>query len=161
MVSTSGSQLLPESAVQTLIDELLPVTTILTPNIPEALLILKTANKPCKDPQSVEDIVQIAKDIQALGPKYVLVKGGHVPLTKDRLVSSTKDEKHVVLNVLCSQGDIEFLETPYVESDSTHGTGCSLACKSRAMFSEQIKHTNIASCHCLKHCKWAARVPVR
>jgi hydroxymethylpyrimidine kinase/phosphomethylpyrimidine kinase len=130
MVSTSGSQLLPEEAISTLIKELLPLTTVLTPNLPEARLLLKTANVSCKDPENVDDIVSIAKEIQKLGPRYVLVKGGHLPLTKGGLVSKDEANRDVVLNVLYGEGEVTMMETAYQKSRNTHGTGCSLACKS-------------------------------
>ena len=130
MVSTSGSALLAEAAISTLIESLLPLTTVLTPNLPEAELLLKTANKPFASPQNVEDIVSIARAIKPLGPKYVLVKGGHLPMTKGRLVSTNEAEKHVVLNVLLGPDDqITVMETGYLKSRNTHGTGCSLACE--------------------------------
>lgn len=129
MVSTSGSQLLPEDAVDTLIKQLFPLTTVLTPNLPEAKLLLKTAGIAFKEPENVDDIVDIAKSIQQLGPKYVLVKGGHLPLTKGRLVSKDEADREVVLNVLFGDGKTTFMETPYQKSRNTHGTGCSLACE--------------------------------
>ena len=131
MVSTSGSTLLPESAISLLIQLLLPLTTILTPNLPEAELLLKTAGHDIKSPESVDDIITIARQIQSLGPRYVLVKGGHLPMTKGRLVPKDEAERHIVLNVLLGpEDDITVLETEYQKSRNTHGTGCSLACKS-------------------------------
>ena len=128
MVSTSGAQLLPENAVQTMIKELLPVTTILTPNLPEAKLLLKEAGAPFKEPTSVNDLVSLAQSVRNLGPEWVLLKGGHLPLTKDKLVPTAEADRHVVLNVLCGASETHLLETPYLDSRNTHGTGCSLAC---------------------------------
>ncbi|PSN66793.1 hypothetical protein BS50DRAFT_600440 [Corynespora cassiicola Philippines] len=127
MVSTSGAQLLPEDAVDVLVKQLFPLTTVLTPNLPEAKLILKNAGVSFKEPQNIDDITELAKLIQRLGPKYVLVKGGHLPLTKDRLVSKDEADREVVLNVLCGGGEVFMMETPYLKSSNTHGTGCSLA----------------------------------
>lgn len=134
MVSTSGSQLLPEDAVGTLIQQLLPLTTILTPNLPEAKLLLKTAGVSFKQPENVDDIAAIAKSIQNLGPKYVLLKGGHLPMTKGRLVSKDDADQDLVLNVLCGEGETVFIENNYLKSKNTHGTGCSLACESCSTF---------------------------
>lgn len=129
MVSTSGSNLLPATAVSTLIESLLPLTTLLTPNLPEAELLLKTAGKLLRSPESVEDIIEIGKSIRELGPKYVLVKGGHLPMTRGRLVPKDEAERHIVLNVLVGDGeDVTIMETSYLKSRNTHGTGCSLAC---------------------------------
>ncbi|EKG20044.1 hypothetical protein MPH_02675 [Macrophomina phaseolina MS6] len=127
MVSTSGAQLLPEDAVETLIARLLPVTTLLTPNLPEAQLILKRAGKTADEPNSLDDIVAMARAVKALGPKYVLLKGGHVPLTKDRVVPTEEADRHIVLNVLVGEEEVHIFETGYQKSRNTHGTGCSLA----------------------------------
>ena len=129
MISTSGSHLLPESAISTLIEKLLPLTTILTPNLPEAELLLKIAGVDIRSPGNVDDIVAMAKRIQQLGPTYVLLKGGHLPLTKGRLVSKGEEEREIVLNVLVSQDEVAIMESEYLHSRNTHGTGCSLACK--------------------------------
>jgi hydroxymethylpyrimidine kinase/phosphomethylpyrimidine kinase len=128
MVSTSGSQLLPEDAIDTLIQRLLPLTTILTPNLPEAKLLLRTAGVSFKEPEHVDDIVDIAKSIQKLGPKYVLLKGGHLPLTKGRVVAKGEADRNVILNVLCEGTNVTTIENNYIKSRNTHGTGCSLAC---------------------------------
>ncbi|KAH7139027.1 Phosphomethylpyrimidine kinase-domain-containing protein [Dendryphion nanum] len=127
MVSTSGSKLLPEEAIDTLIKDLLPLTTILTPNLPEARLLLKIANVPFKEPENIEDVVTLAKSIQKLGPRYVLLKGGHLPLNKKGVVSKSDAEREVVLNVLYGDDNVTLMESDYIESKNTHGTGCSLA----------------------------------
>lgn len=133
MVSTSGAQLLPHEAVQELSKHLLPLTTVLTPNIPEANLILSenggsasTQREIC----SVSDVELIGRQIQALGPKWVLVKGGHLPFRSDMLVAQTECEREIVVDVLVGpEGQILRVQSPYQKSTSTHGTGCSLACK--------------------------------
>ncbi|KAF2033726.1 hypothetical protein EK21DRAFT_108854 [Setomelanomma holmii] len=127
MVSTSGAQLLPQGAVVTLINDLLPLTTILTPNLPEAKLLLETAGVAVKDPENVDDIVAMAHNILGLGPKWVLLKGGHLPLTRGRVVSRIESEREVVLNVLVGESGLTILESEYLKSENTHGTGCSLA----------------------------------
>ncbi|KAF2834931.1 hypothetical protein M501DRAFT_1008888 [Patellaria atrata CBS 101060] len=127
MISTSGAQLLPEEAVQELCDSILPRAMILTPNLPEAKLILKVSNKRFKEPENINDIVEIAKMLQSLGPKYVLVKGGHLPLTRDRLVSKEEADRNIVLDVLYGEGEAVLFENNYLHSNNTHGTGCSLA----------------------------------
>lgn len=131
MVSTSGSQLLPQEAVSTLINIVLPSTTILTPNLPEAKLLLQTAGADVHDPQNIEDFVAIAHKLLGLGPKWVLLKGGHLPLTKGKLVSKEDADRDIVLNVLVGEGGLTVLESKYVKSENTHGTGCSLACEFR------------------------------
>ncbi|KAJ9645971.1 trifunctional hydroxymethylpyrimidine kinase/phosphomethylpyrimidine kinase/thiaminase [Coniosporium apollinis] len=127
MVATSGAQLLREEAVETLCKQLLPVVTILTPNMPEALLLLKTSGQAAEEPKALDDIINIAKAVQQLGPKYVLLKGGHLPLTKDRVVSTKEADHHSVINILCGEDQTIVLETGHLRSKNTHGTGCSLA----------------------------------
>jgi thiaminase II len=127
MVSTSGSQLLPRTAISTLINDLFSLTTILTPNLPEAKLLLEIAGVHVPDPQNVDDIVTIARHIQERGPKWVLLKGGHLPLTRSRLVSSSGSDREIILNVLVGDSGVTLMESPYLESRNTHGTGCSLA----------------------------------
>lgn len=129
MVSTSGSQLLPHEAVRSLIEFLLPLTTVLTPNLPEARLLLAEAGRAVGDPKNVDDLVSIAKAVQALGPKFVLVKGGHLPFKKNGNVASTEEEKEVMIDVLFGEGEVTRIETWYQKSKNTHGTGCSLACE--------------------------------
>lgn len=127
MTSTSGAQLLQENAINTLCRQVLPLTTLLTPNIPEAKLLLKNSGISFKEPEDAEDVIAIAKAVQKLGPKYVLLKGGHLPLTKNRLVSKEEADRNIVLNVLHGDGQTMLMETNYLNSRNTHGTGCSLA----------------------------------
>ncbi|KAH7552562.1 hypothetical protein BM1_08513 [Bipolaris maydis] len=126
-VSTSGSQLLPEAAVTTLIEHLFPYTTLLTPNLPEAKLLLKAAGVEVPDPQNVDDVVAMARHIHKRGPKWVLLKGGHLPLTRGHFVSKEVADREVVLNVLVGDSGVILIESDYLESKNTHGTGCSLA----------------------------------
>lgn len=127
MVATSGAQLLPSEAVHNLRMNLMPLTTILTPNIPEARLLLQDAGLEAPETKSLDDIVKMAKVVQSLGARYVLVKGGHLPLTKDGYISKDKADKHTVVDVLHDGREATIYETDYLPSTSTHGTGCSLA----------------------------------
>lgn len=128
MVSTSGAELLERGAIDTLITSLLPLVTLLTPNIPEANLILSRRGGEEVEIQSVADLETMARRIQALGPRWVLVKGGHRPFAKD--LASTGNE--VVVDVLVGpgEGEVVRVESPWQDSTSTHGTGCTLACES-------------------------------
>lgn len=130
MVSTSGSPLLHEDAVETLIKAILPLTTILTPNLPEAKLLLEKMGFPYEDPRNIDDFVRYARCLQENGPKYVLLKGGHKPLNEQREVSPEKANHKVVVNILFGDGKATIIENQYLKSRNTHGTGCSLACMS-------------------------------
>ena len=131
MVATSGAQLLPDEAVSNMLKILLPLTTILTPNIPEARLLLKYAGEDVPEIKSVQDIVHIAALLLTLGPKYVLVKGGHLPFDENLRVSAQGSDRRAVIDVLHSSEYSEpiVFRTEYSQSKNTHGTGCSLACK--------------------------------
>ncbi|KAJ9480090.1 Thiamine biosynthesis protein THI22 [Pseudozyma hubeiensis] len=99
MVSTSGSLLLSEGAIETLIRDLLPLCTILTPNLPEARQLLKYAAKftshhtgpreleLAQENESTElpQMMAAAKSIASLGPRAVLVKGGHAQLNRSQI----------------------------------------------------------------------------
>ena len=130
MVSTSGAQLLPIEAVSNLRAQLLPLTTILTPNIPEARLLLQDAGIHVPTIDGLEDIVSIAKALHNLGPQYILIKGGHLPLTEGGQISQHQADRHSVVDVLFDGVQTTLYETDYLASTNTHGTGCSLACKS-------------------------------
>ncbi|KAI6877151.1 hypothetical protein KC334_g17783, partial [Hortaea werneckii] len=127
MVATSGAQLLPEKAVKVLCDRLLPVTFLLTPNIPEANLILKEAGEAPVEVNDKEGLKRLAAAVQRLGPKHVLLKGGHLPLTAGGKLAKSAEDKKFVANVLTGPDFDEVVELPYQESGNTHGTGCTLA----------------------------------
>jgi hydroxymethylpyrimidine/phosphomethylpyrimidine kinase / thiaminase len=137
MVSTSGSQLLPREAVRQLTTHLLPLTTVLTPNVPEAQLILAEAGAGGSGDDTAirtpDDLEAVGRRIRALGPQWVLVKGGHVPFRRrDRVRAEADADRELVVDVLVGPGDSDVLkvESAWLDSKSTHGTGCSLACKS-------------------------------
>ncbi len=129
MAATTGAQLLPEEAIKTLCSDLLPRTYLLTPNIPEANLILRNAGKPVVEVIDVDSLRRLAFAVHNLGPTYVLIKGGHTPLTSDYQVARHDHERQLVANVFVGKGIMETIESPYQHSRNTHGTGCSLACR--------------------------------
>lgn len=107
MVSTSGSALMQTEAVQTLVRELLPLATLVTPNIPEAeVLSGMTIRKE-------EDMLSAAQKIHSLTGCCVLLKGGH----------STCDAN----DLLCANGQITWFHGKRIENPNTHGTGCTLS----------------------------------
>ena len=109
MVSTSGCRLMQEDALDVFITELLPLATLLTPNIPEAEIL---ANRKI---ENVEDIKAAAAAICKLGCRYVLIKGGHFDGAEK-------------VDYLFEDGK---LKTSYrgisVNTRNTHGTGCTLS----------------------------------
>jgi hydroxymethylpyrimidine/phosphomethylpyrimidine kinase len=109
MVAKSGDRLLRAEAVDALRRELLPLATVLTPNLPEAGDLLGRAVSDA--PAAMREA---AAALHALGPKHVLVKGGHG--TGDTLVDLLYDGAHA-------------LELPArrIRTKNTHGTGCTLS----------------------------------
>lgn len=108
MVAKGGARLLDAGAVDALRDRLLPMAFVVTPNIPEAEVLLG------RTVVSVADMEAAARDLLALGAGAALVKGGH------RAGATVTD-------VLASAAGIERFEGSRIESRSTHGTGCTLA----------------------------------
>ena len=107
MVATSGSALMKNDAVQTLIEELLPVSTLVTPNIPEAQVLSGLSI------ETKEDMIIAAKHI---GDNYhcaVLLKGGH----------SINDAN----DLLYANGELHWFEGKRIDNPNTHGTGCTLS----------------------------------
>lgn len=107
MISKSGYDLLNPEAKRTLIEVLLPMATLITPNLPEAEEILG-----CKI-DNLEAMKKAAKELHRLGPSYVLVKGGH-------LSDNATD-------VLYDGNDFYLLKQTRIETKHTHGTGCTLS----------------------------------
>ena len=107
MVSKSGYRLLAPDACETLIKELLPIATLVTPNLPEASVIVgyEVNNK--------EDMLRAAKDIIDLGAKSVLMKGGHLDDSADDLLYNGTEEK--------------WFTGERINTKNTHGTGCTLS----------------------------------
>ena len=107
MVATSGSALMEDNAVQTLIEELLPLSTLVTPNIPEAEVLsgLTIEDK--------EDMIQAAKQIGDRHHCAVLLKGGH----------SINDAN----DLLYADGQLTWFEGRRIDNPNTHGTGCTLS----------------------------------
>jgi len=109
MVATSGDRLLEESAVEALRTRLLPLATVITPNAPEAAVLLG---------RDAVDSVGAAEDaalaLTALGPRAVLVKGGHL-------------DGDTSVDVLAADGALTRFEAPRVATPNTHGTGCTLS----------------------------------
>ncbi|OAG37649.1 hypothetical protein AYO21_08133 [Fonsecaea monophora] len=127
MVSTSGAQLLPGDAVRNLRERLLPISTLLTPNIPEATLLLRDADVHYKSPSGLDDLKTLARMVHQLGPKAVLLKGGHMPLTKNYVKATRDEDKAYTVDILYDGNDYTVIESQYLASKNTHGTGCSLA----------------------------------
>ena len=110
MVATSGDKLLEEDAIQTMMEVMLPMASLITPNLPEAELIL---NRKIETPDQAR---KAAKDLAETGAGAILLKGGH------------SNEKEVLDLLYLPQNDqwVE-MSSRRIETTNTHGTGCTLA----------------------------------
>jgi len=107
MVATSGDLLIEKSAVAALRSKLIPLATIVTPNIPEAEVLAGMKLR------GADEIREAAIRIVKMGAKAVLIKGGHL---KGSAVDLYYDGKKFVA-----------LNAPRIRSKNTHGTGCTLS----------------------------------
>lgn len=107
MISTSGSRLLSEDAMDALITKLLPIADVITPNIPEAecLCGFKILNK--------ENMIKAAEKISNTYKGKILIKGGHLKDSSDDL--------------LYELGKITWYHGENIDNPNTHGTGCTLS----------------------------------
>lgn len=141
MIATTGAQLLPSNSLRALRTKLLPLATVLTPNVPEAQALINDVffensggdDNPknyVRSIRRVEDLEFVGRAVHELGPKWVLIKGGHCPFRKDGVAATTDAEREVVVDVLVGPGgELVRVQNPYQDSRNTHGTGCSLACE--------------------------------
>lgn len=114
-VAQSGGRLLLPEAVAALTDSILPLADLLTPNLPEASLLSGVAIAgPGDVPAAMERLL-------ALGPKAVLLKGGHLP------VADQPDPTQVTDWLATADGGVTALVHARVDTHNTHGTGCTLS----------------------------------
>lgn len=111
--SSTGTNLITEDAKTAIIRKLFPLSSIITPNVHEASVILN--DRPIND---IDDMRKAARDIQKLGPSWVLIKGGHIP-----------SPGNLVYDVLYNGDTDIFYEfnNPGVHTRNSRGTGCTLA----------------------------------
>ncbi|HHT02199.1 MAG TPA: bifunctional hydroxymethylpyrimidine kinase/phosphomethylpyrimidine kinase [Firmicutes bacterium] len=107
MVATSGDLLLEQDAVAALRDELLPLATVATPNIPEAEVLAEMSIRTESDRQ------RAAERIHALGPTWVLIKGGHAG--------------QEAIDLLYGGREMQTFTAPRIDTIHLHGTGCTLS----------------------------------
>jgi hydroxymethylpyrimidine/phosphomethylpyrimidine kinase len=107
MVAKSGARLLQDDAVDALRHELLSLAAVITPNLPEAEVLL---GHPV---QTLDQRRQAARELLELGPRAVVVKGGH----------AAED----AIDVFFDGDQMEELSSPRIDSKNTHGSGCAFS----------------------------------
>lgn len=109
MVAKGGAKLIDETAVEAMKAHLFPRATVITPNLPEAAVLLEMA-----EIDNVAAMEAAGRALLAMGPRAVLMKGGHLP-------------GDAVSDLLVTANGVARFDGPRIASRSTHGTGCTLA----------------------------------
>lgn len=109
MIASSGARLLRADAVAALHRELLPLADCLTPNLDEAAALL---GAPLARDEA--QMLEQGRALLALGPRAVLMKGGHAPLPQ-------------AVDLLVQAQSVQRYAAPWIEHADTHGTGCALS----------------------------------
>jgi hydroxymethylpyrimidine/phosphomethylpyrimidine kinase len=114
MVASSGDLLLEKPAVGTLREALLPLATMLTPNLPEAGVLL--GERPVETIKEMRRVAErLREKMTHAGQRWVLVKGGHLP------------DSEAAIDLLHDGDRMIELASPRVQTRNTHGTGCTLS----------------------------------
>ena len=108
MIAKSGARLINKSSVKYLRKLLIPLADLVTPNIPEAEVLTgySISNK--------QDMVRAGKKILNMGPKSVLIKGGHL-------------KNKMIFDILVTKKGIRIFSKRKIRTKNTHGTGCTLS----------------------------------
>ena len=118
MVATSGTTLVDQSAISAYKDRLLPLATLITPNMPEASVLL------ARPVETIDDLEQAAQELSETYKTSCLLKGGHLPGDGDRL------------DILYHEGKAHHFTASKIDIACTHGTGCTLS----AAITAQLAH---------------------
>lgn len=119
MVGKLDSKLLEDEAIFALKEKLIPLATVITPNMPEASILLD--DRPLKD---VDDLKQAAIDLHELGSTYVLVKGGRL--------------KGPAIDVLYDGKELTTFKAPRIKTVNTSGAGCTYSAAIAAFLTKGI-----------------------
>ncbi|QOL79643.1 bifunctional hydroxymethylpyrimidine kinase/phosphomethylpyrimidine kinase [Pseudooceanicola spongiae] len=111
MIASSGDSLVDRDALRALRDHLIPLATVITPNLPEAATLLK-----CSNAWTQERLHAAMEELLLMGSKWVLLKGGHL---------SESDESTDLL--LGPDGEPRRYPAPRIDTPNDHGTGCTLS----------------------------------
>ena len=110
MVAQSGDKLLQDEAIQAIKEHLMPLADVVTPNLPEAEVLLD------RKIDSFQDVQRAARKLSQIGGRSILVKGGHMAESKSTdLLYLTEEDRFVRL------------EADRIDSRNNHGTGCTLS----------------------------------
>lgn len=109
MVATSGHRLIEERTIDVIIEKLLPIAQIITPNMDEAAILARM------DVKDLKDMELAGEKIRRLDCNYILLKGGH---QKTKIITSLLVDK---------KGDLHSYDYEKINTNNTHGSGCTLS----------------------------------
>ncbi len=109
IIAKSGDALLQDNAISALTETLLPMASLLTPNLPEAARLLKADVA-----KSTHEMAEQGAALRALGAQAVLMKGGHA-------------SEDVCEDLLLTDTEMHSFSAPRIQTKNTHGTGCTLS----------------------------------
>lgn len=110
MIAKGGASLLQEEAIEALRTKLVPLATVITPNIPEAEVLAEMTIK------TEDDLHEAADRILKLGAEHVIIKGGH-----------SDDPQFSEDYIVSTDGSSFRLQSPRIDTEDTHGTGCTFS----------------------------------
>ena len=110
MVAQSGDKLLRDDAIEAIKEHLMPLATVLTPNLPEASVLLN------RRIQTLEEMEQAGRDLAQYGSRSILLKGGHLEEKDSSDLLYMRAEDRSIL-----------LKGERIETNNNHGTGCTLS----------------------------------
>ncbi|MFA6676241.1 MAG: bifunctional hydroxymethylpyrimidine kinase/phosphomethylpyrimidine kinase [Bacteroidales bacterium] len=119
MVATSGDKLLEDDAIESLCNQLVPLARVITPNVPEAEILLN------KKLEHQDDMPSFAKELAEKYGVSVLLKAGHM-----------KDERLIDIFYNNETSETLELESKRIHTENTHGTGCTLSSAFASMLAQ-------------------------
>ncbi|WP_019219300.1 bifunctional hydroxymethylpyrimidine kinase/phosphomethylpyrimidine kinase [Bartonella florencae] len=129
MVAKSGDVLLQPDTIEIMRDVLVPMATLITPNLPEASLLLG-----CEVQWSLNAMYQYAPQLLGLGCNAVLLKGGHLSILARETMENDKCSSP---DLYCDGEDLIMLEAPRLTTTHDHGTGCTISAAIAALLPTQ------------------------
>jgi len=120
MVATSGAKLLQDEAIEVLVNKLIPLAYIITPNLDEASLLLG---------REIKEVDELERSVKELFDKFkvpVLLKGGHIQMATS------------AIDILYDGHSIYRYEKPYINNRNTHGSGCTFSAAISAFLARGI-----------------------
>ncbi|WP_034759175.1 bifunctional hydroxymethylpyrimidine kinase/phosphomethylpyrimidine kinase [Rossellomorea vietnamensis] len=111
MIAKGGASLLGEKSIEALINRLIPVAYVITPNIPEAEALTG------REIRDVGDCRKAAEDLYEMGAKHVIIKGGH----------QSQSQSSYAIDILYDGKEFFEFTSPRISTPHTHGTGCTFS----------------------------------